>query len=61
MSLEFAKKNKVRKKKLDRLIYIRNVDGIFNHEGLIEYTVKIKLFYRGYKEKTEIDMIGNQK
>jgi len=31
MSLEFARKNKFRKKKLDRLIYVRNVDSIFNY------------------------------
>jgi len=61
MSLEFEKKNKVRKKKLDRLIYMRNVNGTFNHKRLIEHTVKIKLLYRGHKKKTEIDMIGNQK
>ena len=61
MSLEFAKKNKVRKKKLDKLIYMRNVYGIFNHERLIEHTVKIKLLYRGHKKKTETDIIGNQK
>ena len=31
-SFEFAKRNKFRKKKLDRPIYVRNVDSIFNHE-----------------------------
>ena len=58
MSSEFARKNKFKKKKLDRPIYIRNVDGIFNHEGLIEHTVKVELFYRGHKERMKIDMIG---
>jgi len=33
----------------------------FNHKEPIEYTVEVKLFYRGYKEKTEIDIIGEQK
>ena len=56
MSLEF-----VRKKKLKRLIYIRNVDSIFNHEGLIEHTVEVELFYKEHKERTEIDIIGGQK
>jgi len=32
MSLEFARKNNFKKKKLDRPIYMRNVDSIFNHE-----------------------------
>ena len=30
MSLEFARKNKFKKKKLERLIYMRNVDSTFN-------------------------------
>ena len=40
------KKNKFRKKKLDRPIYIRSVNSTFNHEEPIEYTVEIELFYR---------------
>jgi len=60
ISSKFVRKNKF-KKKLNRLIYIRNVDGTFNYGGLIEYTVEMELFYRGYKEKMEIDVIGEQK
>jgi len=41
ISLEFARKNKFRKKKLDRLIYVRNMNGIFNHEGPIEHTMEM--------------------
>jgi len=54
MSSEFA-----RKKKLERPIYIRNIDGTFNHKRPIEYTVEMKSFYRGHKERTEINMIGD--
>ena len=54
ISLEFMKKIKF-KKKLDRPIYIRN---IFNHEGPIEHTVEVELFYREHKERMEIDVIG---
>ena len=54
------KKNKF-KKKLERLIYIRNVDSIFNYERPIEYTVKVELFYRGHKKRTEIDVIEGSK
>jgi len=61
MSLEFAKKNKFKKKKLERLIYVRNIDSIFNYEGPIEHTVEMELFYREHKERTEIDMISSQK
>ena len=42
MSPEFTRKNKFRKKKLDRLIYVRNIDSTLNHEGPIEYIKKIK-------------------
>ena len=61
MSSELARKNKFNKKKLDKLIYVRNMDSIFNHEGLIEYTVEVELFYRGHKKKTEIGVIKRQK
>jgi len=37
------------------------VDGIFNKERLIEYTVKINIYYQGHIERTEIDVIGGQK
>ena len=40
MSLEFIRRNKFRKKKLDRLIYVRNINSTFNHEEPIEYTVE---------------------
>ena len=42
MSLEFTKKNKFKKKKLERLIYIRNINSIFNHEEPIKHIVNIK-------------------
>ena len=60
ISSKFARKNKF-KKKLNRLIYIRNIDDIFNYERLIEYIVEMELFYRRYKEKMEIDVIREQK
>ena len=55
------KRNKFRKKKLDRLIYVRNVDSTFNHEQPIEHTVEVELFFKGHKERTEIYVIGGQK
>ena len=61
MNLEFARKKKFRKKKLDRLIYVRNIDSTFNHERPIEHMVEVELFYREYKERTEIDVMGGQK
>ena len=61
MSLEFVRKNKFKKKKLERSIYIRNVDDIFNHEELIEYIVEVKLFYKWHKKRMEINVISGQK
>jgi len=61
MSLEFVRKNKFRKKKLDRPIYVRNIDDIFNYKGPIEYIVKVELFYKEHKEITKIDIIDRQK
>ena len=61
MSSEFAKKQGFKLKRLERLMNIRNVDGSLNKERLIEYTVEVNIYYQGYREKTEIDMIGGQK
>ena len=57
MSSKFTKKNKFKKKELKRLIYMRNINGIFNYEEPIEHTVEVELFYRKHKERTEIDVI----
>ena len=61
MSLEFARKQRFKLKKIQRPIYIKNVDGTFNKEGLIEHTVEVNIYYQGYRERMEIDMIGEQK
>jgi len=51
ISLEFARKNKFKKKKMD---------STFNYEEPIEYTMEIELFYKEYKERMEMDIIGGQ-
>ena len=61
ISLEFVRNNKFRKKKLERLIYIRNIDDIFNSEGQIEHTVGVELFHKEHKKRTVIDVIKDQK
>ena len=40
---------------------VRNVDGSLNKEKPIEYTVEVNIYYQGHKERTEIDVIGEQK
>jgi len=37
------------------------MDGLFNKKGPIENTVKVSIYYQGYRERTEIDVIGGQK
>ena len=61
MSFGFARKQGFKLKKLERLMQMRNVDGTFNQEGPIENTVEVNIYYQGYRERTEIDVIGGQK
>ena len=61
ISEEFARKHTFRRTKLERLIYMRNVNGILNYAGLIVDTVKVEIFFKEYKERTLIDVIGGQK
>jgi len=48
-------------KKIEKPIYIRNVDGFFSKEGPIEHTVEVNIHYQRYRKRTEIDVIGDQK
>jgi len=48
-------------KKIENPIYMRNVNRTFNKERSIENTMEVNIYYQGYKEKTEINVIGGQK
>ena len=61
MSSEFARKQGFKLKKLERPMQVRNVNGFFNKEGLIENIVEVNIYYQGHRERTEIDVIGGQK
>ena len=61
MSSEFARKQGFKLKKLERLVQVRNVDGSFNKEGPIENTMEVNIYYQGHRERTEIDVIREQK
>ena len=37
------------------------MNGTFNKERLIENTVEVNIYYKGYRKRTEIDVIGEQK
>ena len=58
MSEEFAKRHKFKRMKLERLVYMRNVDSMLNYAGPIVDTVEVKIFFKRYKERTLIDVIG---
>ena len=58
MSLEFARKQRFKLKKIKNLIYVRNMDGIFNKEELIENIVEVNIYYQRYKKRMEIDVIS---
>jgi len=61
MSSEFAKRQGFKLKRLERLMNIRNMDGMLNKERLIENTIEVNIYYQGHRETTEIDVIGGQK
>ena len=45
MSSEFAKKQGFKLKRINRPIYVRNIDGSFNQEGPIEHIVEVSIYY----------------
>ena len=61
MSPEFARKQRIKLKKIERPIYIRNIDGSFNKKEPIEHTVEVNIYYQGHRERTENDVDGDQK
>ena len=40
---------------------MRNMDDFFNKEKPIEYIVEVNIYYQGHKERTDIDVIEEQK
>jgi len=45
ISSEFAQRQGFKLKKIERSIYVRNVNSSFNKMRLIEHTVKINIYY----------------
>ena len=58
MSSEFVRKQRFKLKKIERSIYMRNIDRSFNKKKPIEYTVEVNIYYQGYRGKTKINVIG---
>ena len=61
ISSEFVKKQGFKLKKLERLINIRNMNGLLNKEGPIENMVEVNIYYQRHRKRTEINIIEGQK
>jgi len=61
MSSKFTRKQGFKLKKLERPMNVRNVDRSLNKEGPIEHTVEVNIYFKGYRERIEIDVIRGQK
>ena len=61
MSSEFARKQEFKLKKIDRPIYIRNIDSSFKKEGSIEHIVEVNIYYQEHRERTKMNVIRRQK
>ena len=57
MNLKFARKQEFKLKKIERPIYMKNMDSLLNKEGSIEYIVKVNIYYQRHRKKTEINII----
>ena len=58
ISLKFIKKQEFKLKKTEKLIYVRNIDSSFNKKEPIEYILEVNIYYQGYRERMEINIIG---
>ena len=61
ISEEFVRRHKFKRTKLERPVYMRNMDGMLNYAGPIVDTVEVEIFFKRYKERTSIDVIEGQK
>jgi len=50
ISSEFTRKQGFKLKKLERPMYVRNVDGLLNKEEPIEHTVEVNIYYQGHSK-----------
>ena len=61
ISSEFARKQDFKLKKIEKPIYIRNIDRSFNKKEPIEHMVEVNIYYQEHRERKEINVIGGQK
>jgi len=53
ISSEFARKQIFKLKKLDRPMYVRNVDSSLNKEGPIKHIVEVNIYYQEHWERID--------
>ena len=58
MSEEFARKHRFRRTRLEKLIYVRNMNSTLNYMRLIVNTVEVEIYFKRHKKRTLIDVIG---
>ena len=58
MSSEFTRKQGFKLEKIERPIYIINMNSFFNKEKSIEYMVEVNIYYQEHRKMTEINVIG---
>jgi len=61
MSSKFVRKQGFKLKKIEKLIYVINVNKTFNKKGSIKNTVKVNIYYQEHTKRTEINIIERQK
>ena len=61
MSKKFARRYKFKRTKLEKLVYMRNVDGILDYAGPIVDTVKVEIFFKEHIERMLVNVIEDQK
>ena len=53
MSEKFSKKYRFRRTKLERLIYVRNINSMLNYAGPIVDIVEVKIFLKDIKRECQ--------
>jgi len=61
ISEEFARRHKFKRMKLERPVYVKNIDDILNYAGPIVDTVEVEILFKRHEERMLIDVIGGQK
>ena len=61
ISEEFVRKHKFRRTKLERPIYVRNMNGMLNYAEPIVDTVEVEIYFKEHKKRILIDVIRGQK